>query len=152
MGTTAAWALLNAMIDKLTNELPDVEVCDGPLMSEKTGVFVVVGAEQMTGGGNAVDGTQTPGPFASTRPRDEQGEVISVIAAVSGDQDYRTARAIVADVNARIETIARTDPTWGGVTGLLWTGYGSSIRIDQQPSGAGAVVTMLFRVSYRARI
>ena len=153
MATSVVFALLDAVYDKLAAELQDVHVVDGPTLSQENGDFVMVGVDDPDkDGSSAADGNQVPGPFGTNRPRDDDGEIVCAIAVLNGDTDVRTARRRVAALSAQIEAIARTDPTWGGVTGLLWTGYGSSYQFTQAQDDDGAFALLVFRISYRARI
>jgi hypothetical protein len=120
-----------------------------------TADFLMVGAEDPDTNGSSLAASteETPGPYGTSRPRDEVGEIVLVALSWNGDMDQKAARDAVYATAATVATLCRTSPGTGlGVSGVLWTGYGSRTELAQNQTDQAAVAQLTFRVSFRARI
>jgi hypothetical protein len=149
-------AVAAAKISDPNGILADLNVIDGPQLDtgDQDSLQVGVSDPDSTDLTTAATGSETPGPFSTNHPRDERGEIYLTATSWGGDSDEvgtKTARDRVYAIAGAVATIARTNPSWG-VSGLLWTGYGSNHGLRQSQDNNGARAVLNFRISYRARI
>jgi hypothetical protein len=79
------------------------------------------------------------------------GEIQLVALSWNGDMDQKAARDAVYATAGAVANLCRTTPTLG-VSGVLWTGYGSRSELHQNQTDQAAVAQLTFRVSFRGRI
>lgn len=163
MATSVIPGLIDAVVAQAGDALPDLLVLDGfgipPSSSPDTGstaAFLMVGAEDPNdvGASLAANAEEVPGPYATTRPRDETGEIVLVALSWNGNMDQKAARDAVYETAGAVADLCRNDHNTPhlGVTGLLWTGYGSRSELSQNQTDQAAVAQLVFRISFRARI
>jgi len=154
--TTMQAAVAAAVISDPTGILADLCVEDGPQLDtgDQDSLQVGVSDPESTDLVTAATGSEKPGPFGTNHPRDEIGEIFLVAQAWNGDSDgtaTKQARDHVYAIAGAVAMVARSNPSWG-VSGVLWTGYGSNSLLRQSQDDNGARASLTFRISYRARI
>lgn len=134
----------------------NVSVLDGPGLSDAVGDSLQVGVPDPA----AVDGpvtsastAETPGPMAAGRPRDEIGHITCAAESWNGDGVAKKARDRVYAIAGAVANQIRTssDTKWG-VTGVLWTSYGTATTFNQDQDSNGAHAVLTFRIAFRARL
>lgn len=153
MATSVVPALIDALVTQATAALPTATVFDGTGVTNQPGDYLMVGVEDPDSDAESTAATtsEVPGPIATTRPRDETGEVVLLAHSWNGDGNAKTARDAVYALAAAVANLCRATPGLG-VTGLLWTGYGSATQLVQNQDSNGARAYLVFRISFRARI
>lgn len=163
MATSVVPDLIDALVAQTEAAAPDLFVLDGfgmpPSNADNTGDtsdFLMVGVEDPDDSGFTLSANteEVPGPYATTRPRDETGEIVLTALSWNGDKDQKAARDAVYATAATVANLCRNDHNTPhlGVTGLLWTGYGSRSELSQNQTDQAAVAQLVFRISFRARI
>ena len=163
MATSVVPGLIDALVSQAGTALNGLLVLDGfgtpPDSAPDTGStadFLMVGAEDPndTGASLAASTEEVPGPFGTNRPRDEVGEIVLVALSWNGDMDQKAARDAVYASAAAVADLCRLDRNTPhlGVTGLLWTGYGSRSELHQNQTDQAAIAQLTFRISFRARL
>lgn len=153
MGTTRLFDLVDTFVTEW-NALfaSDVQVVDGYALGQDYRNFVMVGVEDpdSTLPGQSGSAQQTFGPMGA-RSRDEAGEVVCAAVATRGDSDLSACRAdckVLVDI---VENWVRNVDV--NSLDLTYIGFGSDLQLLQdQTNQGGAVVTLIFRVMYKARI
>ena len=158
-----ATSLVFDLIDRFVELWPPVveslnaNITDGYDLSQDYSNFVMVGVEDPNSqlAGQSASAQQS---FATLgqRNRDEAGEVVCATVVARGDSDMKQARADCKAITDRIEDWVRNVDVHGSelnTPGLQWIGFGSDIQLLQdQTNQGGAVVTLIFRIAYKARI
>lgn len=162
MSTSALFRVINGLVDGFTDILDGLAtVSDGYSGGDVEGNFVMVGVEDPAGDSSqTATAEQNIATMGSARSRDEEGDVVCAAVAWRGDDDPRAARADLEAITARIETWLRHAPdAFAGLPQIVSIGYGSSVQLMTDPAGVdedgneyGLVVTLVFRVHFKARI
>jgi hypothetical protein len=153
VSTSVVPALIDALVTQCTSALTGVTVTDGYGVSGNTGDFLMIGVDdpESEGAANSADVQQTPGPFGTNRPRDEQGEIACIASSWAGGTNQKTVRDAAYAITSGVENLLRSSPSLG-VSGCLWTGFGASSQLLQQQFKDGSSASVVFRISFRARI
>lgn len=94
---------------------------------------------------------QTPGPMATTRPKDEAGTVECMAIAQNGDMNPKTVRDWAFAVVADVERLCRAQQVpCLGVQGVLWA-FVRAGRFSPYMN-EGATAELQFTVTYLARL
>ena len=153
MAATVIFDVINALIAKFATVLPAVTVYDSfPDTDAPPDSYIVVGIPDPSDA-NAATSASSVQEWAHTNHtrRDEAGDVWCVAVAADGGNSPAAARATVRAMTDAVEAALRDDYTLG-VTGLLWTSYGTSTDLQQDRTDRGAIAMLVFSVHFRARI
>jgi hypothetical protein len=161
MATSPIPTLIDALFTQATAALPDRLVVDGfGATNDYNSNVLMVGVDDpdATSSARSVDTGQSPGPMATTRPRDEQGSITCAALSWTGSTDQKAARDAAFATLAAVENLLRADPTIG-VTGYrrLVLSIGSlSLSQNQyaatENTAGGVDALLIFNVDYIARI
>jgi hypothetical protein len=145
--------LIDALIARAADALPDRVVADGFHTGADAADFLEVGVEDpdLTGFTTSADSAQS-WAHATGRGRDEEGDLACAAVSWSTDGDPRAARQAAFETVAAVSAIIHADPTIGGVPGLLWTVFGARLEYHHGQTDDGAVAQVLFQIHYRARL
>jgi len=136
-----------------------IRVYDGPEIDADTNEvtqYLVIGLPA-DGPGEGESGTtsQTPGPMATPRPRDEAGVILCRAAAQLGDVNSKGARDACLAILAAVETELRAPfdgPTVGLSTPRLVVQMESSTQPIRQYILAGSCCEIDFSLKYETRL
>lgn len=152
MATSVVPALIDALVTQARTNLPSTNVYDGFGNTQDPGDFLMIGVEDPDTDNAAFSAdTKQAWAHANYTTRDESGEITCVALSWNGNGDQKAARDGAYAIAAAVETFLRANPALG-VTGLLWTGFGSSSQLSQAQGTAGAAAQLIFRIDFRARI
>lgn len=144
--------LLDALVSAFQELAPDFTVSDGFPLEWNTGDFLAVG----------VDDPQASSPAPSARSDaewagahrsmglNESGEVTCAAWSWRGDADTREAREAVYGALSAVQDYLR-DPVGMGVDGL-WSTWLAGTQLSQDQTPDGALVLLVFRVGFKARL
>lgn len=156
MGTSVVFPLIDALVDRFTEALPNVEVHDGFGVSDHADDFLMVGVEDPNGSEATSADAQQAWAGLGANARNETGTVTCAALAWRGnpgDAGQREARAAAAAIVAAVENDLRADPNLGGVVpGLMWVGFGSRVRLVQDQTESGPMTLVVFDIDFKARI
>lgn len=157
MASSQVPALIDALVSQATTALAalPVRVVDGFGISDDPSDFLMVGIEEpsIPAAGFAGSSDQVPGPFSTTRPRDENGAVWCAAYSWNGDAVQKTARDAAYSYMAAVETLLRADPSLGiTADGAFWAQMGDTQRLTQNQDSNGSDALLIFNVSFFARI
>lgn len=153
MATSAISDVITALVAQAKAALPSIDVIDGEgitLAPESNMLLIGVTDPDASDDSIAATATQT-WAHANHTARDEAGEILCAAVASNGDADQTTARTNAFATVAAVENMLRANPSLGLPT-LLWTSFGTRIRLSQNQSDQGAIAIVYFQVEYRARI
>ena len=150
-------SLRAALVTQLETALAPVEVRYGyGFTDSQTGTAVMVGATDPFGEGDQDTTDSSSQDWASTGSgarRDETGDIQCVAMSWTGNtgetgvqQAYEAAYSAAAGV----ETYLRSNPTVGGVSGLLWAEFGTESAAREFDDN-GPVCLLQFSIHFRAR-
>lgn len=152
MPTSVVPALIDALVAQARTNLTDVNVFDGFGVTADPGNFLMIGVEDPDTEDAAFSAdTRQAWANANYTARDESGDITCVALAWNGDGNQKSARDAVYAIATAVENFLRANPSLG-LTGLLWTGFGTSSQLSQAQGEAGAAAQLIFRVEFRARI
>jgi hypothetical protein len=151
--TSIVFDLIDALHQRFTNVLTDINVLDGYGLTDDPGDYLMVGVEDPDSDrATSAEGRQEWAGLGA-RARDEQGTVTCIAMSWNGDADLKAARAAAKATTAAVEDNLRADPNLGGtVPGLMWTGYGTRTELIQLQATDGACVMCVFDIAFKARI
>lgn len=157
MGTSQVPALIDALVTRATAALAavPVDVRDGYGVTDDPSDFLMVGIEEPTipAAGFAGSSDQVPGPFGTSRPRDENGAVWLAAYSWNGNNDQKAARDAAYSYMAAVEDILRADPNLGIASGGNFVAQmGDTQRLTQNQDSNGADALLIFNVAFFARI
>lgn len=144
--------LLDALLAAFPPLVPDFTVSDGFPLEWNTGDFLAVG----------VDDPQSANPAPSARSDaewagahrsmglNESGEVTCAAWAWRGDADTKSGRDAVYGALSAIQDTLR-NPAGLAVEGL-WSTWLAGTQLSQDQTPNGALVLLVFRVGFKARI
>lgn len=156
MATSVVFALIDTLVEHFREALAEVNVYDGFGISEDASDFLMIGVEDPNGSEpTSADVTQEwAGLGAKTR---YEGGTVTCAALAwrgnPGDAGQAEARASAAAIVSAVENDLREDPNLGGVVpGLMWTGFGTRLRLVQDQTESGPMALVIFDIAFKARI
>lgn len=157
MGTSVVPQLIDALVSGLTTALAtsNVRVIDGYGTGDDASDFLMVGIDDPTSSepAGAATAGQTPGPMATTRPRDQEGAVWCAAYSWNGDADQKAARDAAYSYVAAVENLLRSNPNLGIAAGGYFVAQmGSDERLMQNQNPNGAEAGVIFNITFTARI
>jgi hypothetical protein len=157
MGTSVIPQLIDALVSGLTTSLAalPVLVIDGYGTDDDPSDFLMIGIDDPLASGPAGAATagQTPGPMATTRPRDQEGVVWCAAYSSNGDANQKTARDAAYSYMAAVEALLRSNPNLGIAAGGYFVAQmGDDERLMQNQDQNGAEAGLIFNVKFTARI
>jgi hypothetical protein len=153
MATSVVPALIDALVAQATTALPSTLVFDGIGVTDDPGDFLMIGVEDpdIEGAAFSADTKQDWAAVGTGAPRDEQGDITCVALSWNGDGNPKAARDGAYAIAAAVEDLLRANASLG-VSGLLWTSFGTSSQLSQAQGEGGASALLVFRINFRARI
>ncbi len=158
MGTSQVPVLIDRLVKLATDALngnPEVTVYDGFGVSGNSGDFLMFGVDDPESLNAGISGSadQVPGPMGSTRPRDQNGQILCAAYSLDHSRNQKVARDAVYSYMAVVENFLREDPSLGIAAGGLFVAQmGDLERLSQNQNGNGADALLVFNVRFRARI
>lgn len=153
MPTTVVFDLIDALVAQCKAQLAGIIVSDSYAITQDPGSYLMIGIDDPDAVtlARAADSRQEWAALGALQ-RDDNGSVHCVAESWNGDGDPKKARDDVKATLDGVAAVVNGDPTLGGVSGLLWTGYGASSTLTQAQTSNGAIARMAFTIAYRARI
>lgn len=153
MATSVVPALIDALIAAADTALPDTLVSDGFGVTDDPGDFLMIGVEDPDTEQSAfsADTKQEWATADRSGVRNEVGEITCAALSWNGDGNQKAARDAVYAITAELEDALRATPALG-LSGLLWTSFGTSTQFSQAHDATGAVAMLVFRIAFQARI
>lgn len=153
MTSTILFDVIDALYAKFDAALPGIVVSDGFAVTQDPGSYLMVGIEDPETTGLPVAATsRQQWATLGDRQRDDNGAVWCVAESWNGDANQKAARVALKTTLDAAASVVNADPTLGGVTGLLWAGYGVTSNLMQAQNENGAIARMSFQIAYRTRI
>lgn len=155
MSTSATPKAIDALFTNATAALSGTLVIDGYGVTDSANPnILMIGVDNPDNGqaANSSQATQSPGPMATLRPRDQSGSVTCAALSWSGGTNQKTVRDAAYTTLAAVENMLRTDPTQGvGLPGYsIFQVTDEALYQNQYEDGVDALV--VFTVTYTARI
>lgn len=152
MPTSAVPLVIDQLVERCTNALPDVLVFDGFGLTEDPGDFLMIGVDDpdTQDSAYAADADQE-WANANYTARDESGTITCAALSWNGDGNQKAARDAVYSMTAAVEDVLRAEPAMG-IPVLLWSSFGTSQQLSQARDPQGAAAWLIFRIYFRARI
>jgi hypothetical protein len=153
---TVVPSLRAALVTQAGAALPTVRVSNGFAdLSEDPADRLMVGVDDPFSDGPAAAANGSL-DFATMRvspsSREENGELLCSAVGRNGDSDTAAALAQAVAIWEAVDTLCRVNPALGLGPPLLWARVGSLYEMSEQLAEDGAVVLIVFRVAYRARV
>lgn len=157
MGTSVIPQLIDALVSNLTTSLSasPVLVIDGYGTDDDPADFLMIGIDDPTASGPTASASagQKPGPMATTRPRDQEGQVWCAAYSWNGNGNQKQARDAAYTYMAAVENLLRTNPNLGIAAGGYFVAQmGADERLMQNQDQNGAEAGLIFSVKFEARI
>lgn len=159
MSATAALKVIDALVDGFTSATAnlasiDVLVHDGYTVSDGGFLYALnVGVDDPSSESPAPSSTgEQDWAHANTRRRDETGEARSALTLDSRDGDLATLRADADAILAAIHTWLDANPNLGVPELGVWAAGIGSFEVYQQKDSEGGYLTVVFTVTYKARL
>lgn len=143
------------------NPTAPVSVFDGPQpprLTQDLQSVLWIGADPANLGDVAADADQTWAWMDHARTRDEDGVIVCAAQHWSGDTTVKTHRDGAAAIVAGVELLLRGDTLTGGpgdasMGGLvMWSGASGPYQWYPRQVAGGALMLVVFRITYRARL
>jgi hypothetical protein len=151
--TTSLYPAVTDALVAILTPLEAVKVYDGWAVTQDYNNNLLVGVSDLQPDGPQAAGTEEQDwAHANYTYRSDNGNVFCTASAWTGDANAKTARDAVKAILAIVENQLRTDPTLGGVPGLLWTGFGTDMTWQHAQGKAGAFCSCTFSVQFRGQI
>lgn len=155
MGHSAIPAVIDALVERATAALPDINVYDGfgiPGDLDEDALMIGVDAPSSPGSANSAGSSQTMAVLGTDRARDQTGSVTCAALSWNGDADQKAARDAAYAVVAAVEDLLRTDPTLGvAAPGRSVCQMGSETLTQSQYEG-GTDALIIFTVDFAVRL
>lgn len=155
MGHSAIPAVIDALVERATAALPNINVYDGfgiPGDLDEDALMIGVGDRSASAPANSAGSSQTMAVLGPDRSRDQTGSVTCVALSWNGDADQKAARDAAYAVVAAVEDLLRTDPTLGvAAPGRSVCQMGSE-DLDQGQYEGGADALIIFTVEFAVRL
>lgn len=152
MATSVVPALIDALVTNARTNLPNLSVRDGYGVTDDPGDYLMVGVSDPTADAPATSAdSQQQWASLGAMSRDEEGDVWCVAFSWTGNNDQKAARDAAYATVAAVENMVRADPTQG-VSGVLWTSFGTNQNLTQDQDEHGASAQVAFQIHFRARI
>lgn len=141
--------------------LSAVTVADGPqppAATQDMQQVLWIGADPASLGDVAAEADQDWPVLDHARTRDENGTITCAAQHWSGDTTIKTHRDGAAAIVAAVELLLRGDTLTGGpgdasMGGLvMWSGVSGPYQWYPRQVASGALVLVVFRITYRARL
>jgi len=151
MATEAGEGLIDAMVTafRSASSLSDVTVYDGPeIDSSDPLVWLAVGHDGTEDGDVVAINSTNQYNQLGAKKMFEEGTINCVLDVWNGDVNISELRSQARTYMSAIDTIIRTDPSFGGV--VLFSGLSSQV-LSYSQTNQGAEVKIVFTVYYKAR-
>lgn len=151
MSVTAAPELITNLVAalKAAPSLSNCVIYDGPeISSEYPNNWIAVGHDGTDDGEVIMHSARNEyGPLGAKKMY-EDGSINCALTAWTGDTDTPSARAAGFALLNAVDTVIRTDPSFGGV--VLYSGL-ETHQASYVQSNAGLGLSILFTIFYKAR-
>ena len=145
-------AVIDYLVATLTAALPDVQVLDGPgLSDESVSDLLFIGVDDPDGN-SAPTSAEATSDWSALGARQRREDIVVHCAAVSwsGDDVVKVVRDAAFGTVGAVERAIVADPTLGGA--VQYATFGGVSAVRQNTSTEGVEAWALFTVQARARL